>query len=159
MLDCKHNVLQKPILLKMEKEIIFLAVTINRIVPGSSVRLGHKTSPDTSIVWFTHEETDILLWNVVTRSQDWRWREKTHASSPSTSGKTHEVTAHFCIAFFVLGCNRQAQESNDFTNNKLMINSLSWYYQHYDCDIFSDLQALSGSQIKMGKIKKEKKGK
>ena len=25
-------------------------------------------------------------------SKGWRWREKTHASSPSTSGKTHEKT-------------------------------------------------------------------
>ena len=28
-----------------------------------------------------------------TGSQAWRWREKTHASSPSTSGKTHEKTS------------------------------------------------------------------
>merc|ERR1712240_942325 len=25
--------------------------------------------------------------------QDWRWREKTHASGPSTSGKTYEKTS------------------------------------------------------------------
>ena len=35
----------------------------------------------------------IRLISTEERIQDWRWREKTHASSPSTSGKTYEKTS------------------------------------------------------------------
>merc|ERR1711974_27071 len=35
----------------------------------------------------------FLFLAICMRLQDWRWREKTHASSPSTSGKTYEKTS------------------------------------------------------------------
>ena len=37
--------------------------------------------------WKEMEKEDNSIWQV------WRWREKTHASSPSTGGKTHEKTS------------------------------------------------------------------
>ena len=44
-----------------------------------------------SAMWPRGVSTVNLAW--VLRLQDWRWREKTHASSPSTSGKTYEKTS------------------------------------------------------------------
>ena len=54
-----------------------------------------------SISWRLNVEPKSCSWHRVygwfngrcMRLQDWRWREKTHASSPSTSGKTYEKTS------------------------------------------------------------------
>ena len=85
--------------LLLEEEIT-LSFSLGFILQISSQRLTfpfpfvHHQPPDWKVEQLLTMETRILLCGLTIynekREQERRWREKTHASSPSTSGKTYE---------------------------------------------------------------------